>query len=142
MSVWHSMRKVVRAITIKNGKLLVLKRIKNNEVYWVFPGGGVEDGENDIEALEREMKEETGFEVKVGKYFANFHFLTSYMDADENFYLADIIGGKEGAGHGPEYEHKNEYEGTHEVDWISLERLKEFDLRPEEIKNKVNDFIK
>ncbi|MDP2692990.1 MAG: NUDIX domain-containing protein [bacterium] len=132
------MRKVVRAITIKDGRLLVLKRVKGKQIYWVFPGGGVEEGESDTEALEREMTEETGFEVKVGEFFANYHFLTSYMDAEENFYLAEIIGGTEGAGHGPEYEHVNEYEGTHEVDWIDLDKLSETDLRPEEVKNKFN----
>ncbi|OGH59800.1 MAG: hypothetical protein A2725_02165 [Candidatus Magasanikbacteria bacterium RIFCSPHIGHO2_01_FULL_33_34] len=136
------MRKIVRAITVKDNKLLVLKRIKSQEIYWVFPGGGVEEGESDIEALEREMKEETGYEVKVGKFFANYHFLASYMDADENFYLAEIIGGSESNPHGPEYDEHNEYEGTHEVDWIDLDRLRGDDLRPEEIKNKYIELIK
>ena len=135
------MRKIARAITIRDNKLLVLKRVKNNETYWVFPGGGVEEGENDREALEREMTEETGFEVKAGEHFANYHFLVSYMDADEDFYLAEITGGIEGSGHGPEYEHVNEYEGTHEVDWIELSKLEEADLRPEEVKNKLIDFL-
>ena len=136
------MRKIVRAITIKDNRLLVLKRIKENEMYWVFPGGGVEEGENDVQALEREMVEETGFEVKVGEHFTNYHFLSSYMDADEDFYLAEITGGEEGTGNGPEYDDIDKYQGTHELDWIELDKLKESDLRPEEVKNKFIDFLK
>lgn len=37
---------------------------------WVFPGGQVEVGENLIEAVIREIKEESGINVKVEKLFA------------------------------------------------------------------------
>lgn len=35
--------------------------------YWEFPGGKVEEGENDICALQREWLEETGLQVRVGR---------------------------------------------------------------------------
>ncbi|KKQ01845.1 MAG: MutT/Nudix, partial [Candidatus Moranbacteria bacterium GW2011_GWD2_36_198] len=40
------MRIVVRAIIKNDDSLLVIKRIKNGETYFVFPGGGVDDGES------------------------------------------------------------------------------------------------
>ena len=36
---------------------------------WVFPGGQVEVGENVIDALKREIMEETGVEAEVGELF-------------------------------------------------------------------------
>ncbi len=37
------MKSRVRAVIIENGKLLTIKRTKSNLVYWVIPGGGVEE---------------------------------------------------------------------------------------------------
>ena len=42
---------------------------KNNRAGWVFPGGQVEEGENLIDALKREIMEETGVDVEVGEVF-------------------------------------------------------------------------
>lgn len=55
----------VRAIIIKDGKLLTIKRSKQDSVYFVFPGGGVEQGEDLETAMKRECKEELGIEIKV-----------------------------------------------------------------------------
>ena len=42
---------------------------KANHGGWVFPGGQVEVGENVIDAVKREVMEETGVEIKVGEVF-------------------------------------------------------------------------
>jgi 8-oxo-dGTP diphosphatase len=50
----------------RDGKLLMGKSHKGG-VYsksWIIPGGGVEDGETKIEALRREILEETGIDIK------------------------------------------------------------------------------
>ena len=41
-------------------KILILKMEKNNKAFWELPGGKVQLGENEIQALYREMDEETG----------------------------------------------------------------------------------
>ena len=43
--------------------------IKNNRRGWEFPGGQVEVGENVIDAVKREILEETGIDVEVGELF-------------------------------------------------------------------------
>lgn len=45
------------------------KNVVDNKVFWVTPGGGIEACETPKIALERELKEELGIEVKVkGEY--------------------------------------------------------------------------
>ncbi len=48
------MRKVIDAISFKDGKILVVKK----KDIWILPGGKPEEGEDDIECLLRECKEE------------------------------------------------------------------------------------
>lgn len=43
--------------------------VKTYNAGWVFPGGQVEVGENIIDAVKREIMEETGIEVEVGELF-------------------------------------------------------------------------
>jgi 8-oxo-dGTP diphosphatase len=57
----------VGAVIVKDGKALIVKRA--NDPYkgqWSIPGGRVELGETLAEAVRREMREETGLEVRVG----------------------------------------------------------------------------
>ncbi len=57
------MRKAVRTIIIKNGKLLVIHRNKFGKEYDTLPGGGVEINESLNEALVRELAEETTVQI-------------------------------------------------------------------------------
>lgn len=57
----ETIRRSVRGIIVSGEKLLVL--YLNNYGEYKLPGGGVEPGETLIEALRREVKEETGYEV-------------------------------------------------------------------------------
>ena len=63
-----TMRSVVKN---DEGKILVLRRhpkSKTNPHKWELPGGKIEKGEFFDEALIREVKEETGLDVKVGDF--------------------------------------------------------------------------
>jgi 8-oxo-dGTP diphosphatase len=61
--------RVVAAVIQKDGKYLITQRRENASLplLWEFPGGRVEPGESDAEALQREFKERLGAAVEVGK---------------------------------------------------------------------------
>lgn len=55
-------RRAVRAIIYKNEVLTMVRSEKIGE--YKFPGGGVKNGESDLEALARELREETGLALE------------------------------------------------------------------------------
>lgn len=58
----HSfVRNSARSIIIKNRKIAMIRSAQYH--YYKFPGGGIEDGENPIEAMIRETREESGLIV-------------------------------------------------------------------------------
>jgi 8-oxo-dGTP diphosphatase len=61
---------VVKAIIQKQGKILIVKRSKDDNVNggeWEFPGGKLEFGELPEEALIREINEETSLKIDIIK---------------------------------------------------------------------------
>ena len=59
-------RKAVRCFLIKNNKVIVTKYKQGNrkEGYYDIPGGKIEEGEIPEQTAIREMKEETGIDIK------------------------------------------------------------------------------
>jgi 8-oxo-dGTP diphosphatase len=64
----RSRRVIVAAVIITDGRVLACERSAPPEVAgrWEFPGGKVEPGESDQQALARECVEELGVRVEVG----------------------------------------------------------------------------
>ena len=65
----------VKAIIIKDGKILLLQRNKPTFISWDLPGGLVENGEIPKQALIREVKEETGLSIDIVKKSKSWKFL-------------------------------------------------------------------
>ena len=54
-------RNSARSIVIRNGKVAMVRSLKYD--YYKFPGGGMEEGENPVETMIRETREEAGLVV-------------------------------------------------------------------------------
>lgn len=63
----------VSAAIITDGErvLMVRRRVKEGDLSWQFPAGGVEEGETAEQAAVRETLEETGLKVKAVKYIGD-----------------------------------------------------------------------
>ena len=66
----------VAGILISGDEILLIAHKKNDEVYWLLPGGGVDYGESLSEALVREFSEELNIDITVG----NLAFISDSID--------------------------------------------------------------
>jgi 8-oxo-dGTP diphosphatase len=82
-------------ITDDRGRLLLIKRgHEPGAGLWSLPGGRVEPGETDAEALVREMREETGLAVRAGRLLGRVRRPAGDGDVlDIRDYVATVIGG-------------------------------------------------
>lgn len=91
------MKKITAGIIIEDHKVLICQR-KEGSYYglkWEFPGGKVEDNEDLITCLKRELKEELNITVKIGDLFYVEKF--KYPDGFEfeiYFYFIEKFFGK------------------------------------------------
>lgn len=52
----------VAGLLVNGGRVLLVRQEKEGRAYWLLPGGGVEEGEELVDALRRELAEECGWE--------------------------------------------------------------------------------
>lgn len=66
------MKRVVAALIMQDGKLLVCQRTRHQTMplKWEFPGGKIEEGEQPRDALRRELDEELGIVATIGDELA------------------------------------------------------------------------
>jgi mutator protein MutT len=120
-------------IVIKDGKVLVMHRINKGDEYWVFPGGGVEEGEKPDQAAIREIDEETTVKVSVGKFLYHIKWDTG----EENFfYLCEYQSGEPHLREdSEEYEQSKGGEQIYEPMWIEIEKLLDLKLYQLEVRD-------
>ena len=91
-----SVIRVVAAVIGNDGKYLITQRRPNAvlPLKWEFPGGRVEEGESDADALRREIRHRLGVEVQTGEMIS--YVTHPYESCTVELYLYDchIVGGE------------------------------------------------
>lgn len=116
------MRTRAGIILIEDGKVALIERHRGDLDYFVFPGGGVDEGETPEQAAIRETMEELGLEVVIKRKLAVIHFGQS----EQMYYLVESVGGEFGAGTGEEFTDADPYdpnEGIYIPIWMPIEEL-------------------
>ncbi len=112
----------VRGVVFQDSKILLVREVLDNH-RWTLPGGWADVNETPIEAITREVFEESGFETQVVKLLAVYdrtkqgHQPPTPYHVYKMFFLCEIIGG----------EAKPSYE-TSEVGFFTEDNLPELSI--------------
>lgn len=126
------MRNRGSVVIIKERSAVLIKRVNNGEEYYVFPGGGIEQGETPEIAAIREAYEELGVRVRLKECIAEVNF-----KGRQYFYSADILHGKIGDGKAEEFNDPSR--GTYKPVWVPLDDFPLLDIRPKEVARKISN---
>lgn len=129
------------AIVLKDNQILLMRRfVKGRGEYWVFPGGGVEEGETVEQAMKREVLEELSLIVTECKplfdFFNEFTLGGKYPPRQDYYFLVTGFTGEVKLG-GEEAERMNE-DDQYIPTWVALSALAGMDtLKPDIARQKV-----
>ena len=116
-------RVCARVICRRDGNVLVIKRHKYGEDYYVLPGGGIDPEETDFVAAERELLEETGVTAKA------LDLLTilpgSEKHSEQRLILCEYISGEPHLPPDSEEAGSTDHgQNTYEPQWMSIKDAK------------------
>ncbi|MGA9347433.1 MAG: NUDIX hydrolase, partial [Anaerolineae bacterium] len=95
--------------------LMVLQGRSDEESSWAVPGGSIEPGETPEQAAIREVKEETGLDIRIVRPYAVVRGVNDYGSYRVHYFQADVVGGEAKAG---------DPDGLiHRVAWVPADRL-------------------
>ena len=110
-------------VDVADDKILMIHRNHDDNLYYIVPGGGVEEGETVVEAAHREADEETGLVIELGELLWKRPFSTpmsngTIIDQMEYAYLITQFSGTPHLS-GPEFERQSET-NIYSLEWMSL----------------------
>lgn len=130
------MRNRGSVVIMEDNKLCLIKRSRNNSIYYVFPGGGIEPEETPREAAKREAFEELGVTVQINECLAEIEY-----EGTQYFFLADIVSGSIGTGQGEEFTERAPERGTYLPMWVEIDDLSAIDVKPLFVAKKVKEYF-
>lgn len=116
------MRTRAGIVLIENDKVALIERHRAGLDYYVFPGGGVDEGETPEQGAIREAMEELGIDVAIKQKVAIIRFDQS----TQVYFLVEQVGGEFGSGSGEEYtdaDPDNPEEGVYVPVWMPIDEL-------------------
>lgn len=121
-------RESCRAIIFKDNKMVVMYREKKDRVYYIFPGGGINEGETKKDCVVREVVEEFGINVEPMK---EVYFYENEKTI-EHFFTCNWVSGELGTGEGEEFQ-GDVSRGVYVPMLVDIDRLSEIPLMPPEV---------
>jgi 8-oxo-dGTP diphosphatase len=131
------MTTVVAAIITRNSRILICQRRRDKAfpLKWEFPGGKVEPGETPTDALSREILEELGIRISIGReiYRRQYQYAELSAPIELVFYLAKLLKRSDAAKLSDkqiasELARFNLSRAFNEVRWVSPAELREYDF--------------
>ena len=113
---------------VRDGRILLMHRVKKGEVYDAVPGGTVESGEGPGDTAIREILEETSMKVALGRRV----LLLRNQDREEHYFDAVAVTGDPVLG-GPEAL-RNSPENLYELEWVPIEKIANRPVRPDALR--------
>lgn len=83
-----------KGLIFSKGKLLLIKNQSSSDVWYTLPGGGANFKESLIQALAREVIEETGIEIEIERLFAIREYIGEnheFSSDDSNLHFVEHI---------------------------------------------------
>lgn len=95
---YHNSKPCAGALIVKDNRvLLVLRAVEPFKGCWDIPGGFLEPGEHPIDGMMREVREETGLDVRVidllGVYMDRYNIDGEEFFTLNHYYIVEPIGG-------------------------------------------------
>ena len=88
--------RVVAAVIEQNGRYLVTQRRPTAvlPLLWEFPGGKVEGGESDLDALKREVLHRVGVDIKPGAQISSVSHSYEHYTVELHLYDCRVVRGE------------------------------------------------
>ncbi len=110
-------------VLLQDNKVALIERHRAGLDYFVFPGGGVDEGESPEQAAIREAMEELGIEVAIRQKVADIQLGSKSRQV---YFLVEQVGGEFGTGIGEEYtdsDPNSPEEGIYIPIWMPIEEF-------------------